>query len=321
VAEELGLLSPSSIVFASNTHDLLVRLVSAWPRRPVRVLSTDAEFHAFRRQAERWVESGQIALERVSSEAEEFADKLLERARSGDFDLVFVSQVFFGTGRAFPRLQELAALGSPDGPWIAIDGYHGFMATPTDLGPAADRAFYLAGGYKYAMAGEGAAFMHAPAGYAPRPGVTGWFAEFGTLTGSPSSVQYPEDASRFLGSTFDPSGLYRLNAVFRMLASEGLDTAAVSAHVERLKSALLERIEAGAAGRLASATLMNPPAAGGQARFLALRHPQAALWASVLNEAGVTVDVRGHVLRIGLGLYHDLEDVERFCARCAEVLA
>ena len=320
VAEELGLLSPSSIVFASNTHELLVRLVSAWPRRPVKVLSTDGEFHSFRRQAERWVESGQIALERISVDAEDYADQLLARARSGDFDLVFVSHLFFGTGRAFPRLQELSALARPEGPWVAIDGYHGFMATPTDLGPAGDRAFYLAGGYKYAMSGEGAAFMHAPAGFAPRPANTGWFAEFGNLTGSPSSVQYTEDASRFMGSTFDPSGLYRLNATFRMLGAEGLTTASITAHVAGLQDALMERVSTGAAGRLGSATLMNPAGERERARFLAFRSPQSALWASMLREAGVTVDVRGHVMRVGLGLYHDLEDVDRFCGRCAEVL-
>ena len=58
-----------------------------------------------------------------------------------------------------------------------------------------------------------------------------------------------------------------------------------------------------------------------RARFLAFRHPQAALWSSVLKEAGVTTDVRGHVLRVGFGLYHDPDDVERFCAACREVLA
>ena len=321
VAEELGLLSPSSVVFASNTHDLLVRLVSAWPRRPVRVLSTDGEFHAFRRQAARWLESGQIALETVPVEAEDFADRLLARAASGDFDLIFVSHVFFQTGRVFERLAELAAMARPEGPWVAIDGYHGFMATPTELGGAGDTAFYLAGGYKYAMAGEGAAFMHAPAGFAPRPVITGWFAEFGALTGAPSAVQYPEDASRFMGSTFDPSGLYRLNAVFRMLEAEDLNTAAISAHVRTLQTALLARVADGGAGRLDSATLMNPPGEAARARFLAFRHPQAALWASVLEEAGVRVDVRGHVLRVGLGLYHDEADVERFCAACRERLA
>ena len=43
-----------------------------------------------------------------------------------------------------------------EGPWVVIDGYHAFMALDPPFSPsAAASAFYLAGGYKYAMAGEG----------------------------------------------------------------------------------------------------------------------------------------------------------------------
>ena len=58
---------------------------------------------------------------------------------------------------------SLQLLSLPDGPWVVIDGYHAFMAIAEPLGALAARSvFYLGGGYKYAMAGEGAAFMHAP---------------------------------------------------------------------------------------------------------------------------------------------------------------
>ena len=71
------------------------------------------------------------------------------------------------------------------------------MATPTDLSRVADRVFYMAGGYKYAMSGEGVCFLHAPPGFGPRPVVTGWFAEFGHLEGPPGGVQYRTDGGRF----------------------------------------------------------------------------------------------------------------------------
>ena len=61
---------------------------------------------------------------------------------------------------------------------MVVDGYHGFMATPTDLSAVADRIFYVSGGYKYAMSGECCAFLHAPPGFGDRPRITGWFAEF-----------------------------------------------------------------------------------------------------------------------------------------------
>ena len=60
VASELGLPDPATVSFSSNTHDFLLRIMSAIDRAPVRVLSTDGEFHSFRRQMARWVESGEV---------------------------------------------------------------------------------------------------------------------------------------------------------------------------------------------------------------------------------------------------------------------
>ncbi|HWU80607.1 MAG TPA: class V aminotransferase, partial [Caulobacter sp.] len=317
VARELALPSPDSVVFAPNTHTLLMALVSAIERRPVRILSTDGEFHTFRRQAQRWTEAGEIELTLVNSDAPDFAERFVRAARDGDFELIFVSQVFFKTGLVFDRVRELADLATPEGPWVAVDGYHGFRAVPTDLSAVADRIFYLAGGYKYAMAGEGAAFLHAPAGFGLRPVLTGWYAEFGDLEGPPGGVGYPRDAGRFLGATFDPSGLYRFVAAGRMLEAEGLSTAAIAEHVAGLQRNLLTRIAAGAAGPLREAVVLNPPARGPQARFLALRHPDAQAWKQGLAGQGVVVDVRDDVLRIGLSIYHDEADLEPFCAACA----
>ncbi len=89
------------------------------------------------------------------------------------------------------RSSELAGLARPEGPWVVIDGYHAFMAVETPFGDvAAQSAFYLGGGYKYAMSGEGCAFLHAPPGFGARPPITGWFAEFEDLTLPPGSVGY-----------------------------------------------------------------------------------------------------------------------------------
>ena len=321
VAAELNLPDSSTAVFAPNTHQLLLSLVSAAGRRPVRVLSTDGEFHSFRRQAARWAEAGTITLEIVPTEPwDRFGERFLQAAERGGHDLIFASHVFFGTGRVFDDVWRLADLARPDGPWVAVDGYHGFMATPTDLAGVADRVFYLAGGYKYAMAGEGAAFLHAPPGFGPRPEVTGWYAEFGELSGPPGGVGYQADAMRFVGATFDPSGLHRLVAVFDLMRREGLSTAAVSEHVAALQGRLLGEVRAGRAGRLAQAELLNPPRPGANARFLAFRHPEAGAWQAALKAAGVITDVRADVLRIGLGIYHDADDVDRFAQVCREVL-
>jgi len=174
--------------------------------------------------------------------------------------------------------------------------------------PTRSGAFYLAGGYKYAMAGEGCAFLYAPPGFGPRPPVTGWYAEFDDLTLPPGSVGYAKDASRFMGATFDASGLYRFNAVQRTLADNGLTTERVSERATRLQNQFLDGI---GQTPLESADLLNPLNDGPHARFLAFRSPDAQRWYTDLKARNCITDVRGDVLRIGFGLYQDEGDVER----------
>ncbi len=316
VADELGTGMPDAVVFASNTHDLLIRLVASAPRPsggPLRILTSDGEFHSARRQFARWTESGEVIVTEVTAAPfDSFSDRFLAAAAGGDHDLVMVSQVLFGSGVIFDRIDDLAGLSQPAGPWVVTDGYHAFMALDRPLGPAAaNSAFYLGGGYKYVMAGEGVAFLHAPPGFGPRPPITGWFAEFDDLTLPPGMVGYAADAMRFIGATFDPSGLYRFNAVRRMLADNGLTTATITAHVRALQLQLLEAIEPTPLGR---AELLNGPSTGSQARFLAFRSPVAQRWSEALKHQDCITDVRADVLRIGLGLYNDEADVQLFAA-------
>jgi selenocysteine lyase/cysteine desulfurase len=311
VAVEIGTGRADAVVFSSNTHDFLIRLVTAAPRRgsgPLRVLTTDGEFHSARRQFARWEEEGWVAVERVTTEPfESFSERFLDRSGSGKHDFILVSQVLFGSGRTFDRVEELAAVSRPEGPWVVVDGYHAFMALDRPFaGGAGGSAFYLGGGYKYAMSGEGCAFMHAPVGFGPRPPVTGWFAEFEDLTLPPGSVGYAKDASRFMGATFDPSALYRFTAVRRMLAENGLTTARISAHVDSLQHQLLDGIDATEFGQ---AELLNPLDGRPHARFLAFRGPDAQRWYAELKTRNVITDVRGDVLRLGFGIYQDEEDV------------
>lgn len=310
IAAELNLPDPATVVFAPNTHELLVRLVSAMGKRQMRVLTSDGEFHSFRRQMARWVESGMVELVRVETDAPDFSEQLVGRARRERFDLIFVSHVMFGSGRVFSLLDELAALARPEGPWVVVDGYHAFMAISSDLSGIADRIFYIAGGYKYAMAGEGVAFMHAPGGFGARPEITGWFAAFDELALAPGGVGYAPDARRYLGATFDPSGLYRFNAVQAMLKERGLSTEVINAHAGRLMEMLIARLGETPFGpaRLVNGGLEQP-----RARFLAVSTPNARRWQEELARAGVVTDSRDDVLRIGLGLYHDAEDIDRFC--------
>jgi selenocysteine lyase/cysteine desulfurase len=321
VAAELGSGMPDAVVFASNTHDFLIRLASAAPRadpRRLTVLTSDGEFHSARRQFARWAEDGWLVLDTVATEAfDDFSERFLAAANSGGHDLILVSQILFGSGRRFEAAEQLAELARPAGPWVVVDGYHAFMALETPFGETtAGTAFYLGGGYKYAMAGEGCAFLHAPPGFGPRPPVTGWFAEFEDLSLPPGMVGYSSDAMRFMGATFDPSALYRFNAVQRMLAESSLITAHISSYVEQLQVLLLEAI---ADTPLGFAELLNPVDGHPHARFLAFRSPDAMRWHDELKARNCITDVRGDVLRIGLGLYHDEGDIGAFASLIREL--
>ncbi|MEQ7874104.1 class V aminotransferase [Sphingomonas sp. ASV193] len=321
IAAELGSGNPSAIVFADNTHSLLLRLAAACPRRggaALRVLTTDGEFHSARRQLARWEEGGEAAVTRVAAAPfDTLPARLSAAAQAGSFDLVFASQLLFGSGAVIGDLAALAGLARPEGPWAVIDGYHSFMAIDRPFrAEIAASAFFLGGGYKYAMSGEGMGFMHCPPGFGPRPPLTGWYAEFEDLTLPPGAVGYAPDAMRFMGATFDPSALYRFAHVRRMLAREGLTTATISAHAAALQARLLDAI-----GRtpLAAAELLNPLTGGPHARFLAFRDARAQGWCEALAAAGVVTDVRGDVLRIGFGLYHDAGDVDALVAVLASL--
>ena len=264
----------------------------------------------------RWAESGDIELTKVAAEPfDDFSDRFLATASGGNHDLILVSHVLFNSGRFFRNGADLAALARPDGPWVVIDAYHSFMAVPTPIDAEVARsAFVLGGGYKYAMAGEGMGFMHCPPGFGPRPPLTGWFAEFDDLTLPPGMVGYSSDAMRFMGATFDPSALYRFNAIQRTLGENGITTGQIATQVAGLQSRLLDSISGTA---LREAELLNPLDGKDHARFLAFRTASAQQWCAELMARGCVTDVRGDVLRIGFGLYHDEADVDALAALAA----
>lgn len=314
IARILGLADPDTLTFASNTHQLLVRIFSCL-EPPVRVLSTGSEFHSFARQSRRWEEEGLAIVDRIPVEPfDTFAERFTREMRAGIHDLVFVSEVFYDSGFVVPDLHRVVAAISEQKVFVVVDGYHAFMARPTSLGAIQDRVFYLAGGYKYAMSGEGACFLHAPAGYGPRPVDTGWYAYFGELeSGVGEKVPYAADGSRFSGATFDPSGIYRMRAVLRWMEEVGLSPEGISRHVGELQESFLE------AGALPGE--LTPPLPFDRGNFLTFRSEEAARHYQALHDRGVITDYRGDRLRIGFGIYHDQEDVDRLVEELRGVLA
>jgi selenocysteine lyase/cysteine desulfurase len=321
VARQLGLPDPATLVFAPNTHDFVLRILSALPaHRPPRILTTDAEFHSLSRQLAR-LEEGLVAVTRVPAAPHATClARLCEAARRG-FDLAWVSEVFFssgfapGDGMPGDEASGLEALAEAAGEAVlVIDGYHAFMARPVDLSRLAARAFYTAGGYKYAMAGEGCACLHCPPGWLPRPRATGWYAAFGALAGPQGKVGYAGDGWRFMGATFDPSGLHRLSAALGWFEAEGLTTAMVRDHAHALQARFVAGLDATG---LDVARLVVPLDEPRRGNFLAFELPDAGAWQARLAAAGVVTDRRDTRLRFGFGIYQTVEEVAAALQRIA----
>lgn len=302
---------PETVVFAPNTHELVVRIFSCL-EPPVKVLTTRSEFHSFRRQLRRWEEAGLAQVQWVDVPPFETFRQRWSDAAGWEPDLVYVSQVFYDSGYQLTWLNEFAQRLTTT-TYLVVDGYHGFMAIPTDLSQLHDRAFYLAGGYKYAMAGEGACFMHVPPSYGPRPIDTGWFAGFEQLQQTRTdSVLYPPGGGRFWGATFDPSGLYRLQSVFRLLSSEGVSVDDIHDHSHRLADLFLGLL---AESNCDLGELLPPKHIADRGNFLTFASARAAEHHERLRRRRVITDLRGDRLRIGFGIYQDEADVEELVGR------
>lgn len=315
LARHLRLSTSIPIAMAPNTHELVYRLLSCFPTsRKFKALTTDSEFHSFSRQVTRLEEEGLCSVERVATQPfATFPERLLARARSGEFDLVYVSHVFFNSSYIFHEIDTLAAE-TPPATLVAIDGYHAFGAIPIDLSRCGSRIFYISGGYKYVQAGEGGCFMTLPtAAMELRPRNTGWFAGFTALAGPQGSgVAFPTDAFRFAGATMDPSAWYRFNAVMRLWEYEDIDVELIHSRVQTLQRRFLDRLAERPAPRLTpEMRVLTGRDLERQGNFLTFDLPGAAQVQADLHKHNVITDSRGTRLRFGFGIYHDLVDVER----------
>jgi selenocysteine lyase/cysteine desulfurase len=182
------------------------------------------------------------------------------------------------------------------------------------------RAFYVGGGYKYAMSGEGACFLAVPPGCTLRPLNTGWYAAFAALEGAQEgSLPYSGDGFRFWGATFDPSGLYRFNAAMDWLAATGTSIADVHAHAQALQRTFLAGLRAAGLAELPVDALAPPPGVP-RGNFLAFDVDAAEERQRRILAQGVHIDRRGRRLRFGFGVYQDEAQVAALLHALARAL-
>jgi kynureninase len=295
-----------SIALAESTHELIVRLLSALPlqQRP-RIVTTDAEFHAVRRQMDRLAEENievvRVAAEPIDTLAERMAAEVDDRTAA-----VIVSSVFFLSARIVPNLREIAAACTRHGATLIVDAYHHLNVVPFDIrAEGLEDAYITGGGYKYLQLGQGNAFLRIPASCTLRPVITGWFSEFTALTQRATGVvQYGAGGDRFAGGTYDPSAQYRGARVLEFFVEQGLTPQLLRASYQHQVGELARAFDA---LDIDPAVISRDRAVRIEqlAGFLALRSSRAGELHSRLKERGVLTDFRGDVLRFGPAPYLD----------------
>lgn len=310
------------IALASNTHDLLVKFLSALPLkdRP-RIVTSDGEYHTVRRQLDRLAEERIDVVKVPALPAVSLAERLAAKVNVKTASVI-VSSVLYQNAHIVPNLGDVMAVCRDAGAELLIDAYHQLNVVPFSIAvEGLDPAFVIGGGYKYCQLGEGNCFMRFPEECDMRPVVTGWFAEFGEIAeaGRPGGVVYGDGPERFAGSTYDPTSNYRAAAVFDFFEEQAL-TPQLLRVVNQHQLGVLARSfdEIGAdPGIIARNLEMDLRDVGG---FLALETPYAQRIYEALHNKGVVTDHRGDYLRLGPAPYHSDEQLQRAMAILAGVL-
>ena len=314
--------SPENIALAQNTHELVTRWLSGLPwHKRRRIVTTDGEFHAIRRQMDRLAEEGIEVVKVPARPADDLADRLA-RATTERTLAVLVSSVLYQTAEIVPGLDRVAAAAEREGAAMLVDAYHHLNVVPFDLGAMGlSTAFVTGGGYKYCQLGEGNAFLRVPPGFSMRPVLTGWFAEFAARdrpVGGDGLVAYGPGAQAFGGATYDPTSHYRAAAVFAFHAAQGL-TAERLRSISRHQVGLLES-SFHALNIDPDRARVEPIAEGRRAGFLAIRMKDAVQVAQDLHDRCVFVDARGDILRVGPAPYLSDDQLRSAIAALHDVL-
>jgi len=311
---------PGNIALAENTHELVIKFLSALPlKKRRRIVTTDGEYHSVRRQLDRLAEEGIIELVKVpAAPLDDLADRLASNVSEATA-AVTVSSVLFRTGQIVPNLPHLAQVCAERGAELLIDAYHQVNVVPFDP-RGLENAFVTGAGYKYVQAGEGNAFLRLPPGRAMRPVITGWFAEFATKEQPVSAgVQYAPGGMRFAGATYDPTANYRAAAVFEYFENKKLTPELlrdVSQHQVGLIMKYFDDLD------LPEAIVARDRSVAleGTAGFVVFKSPQAGELCKLLHDAGVYTDYRADALRFGPAPYLSDAQIEEAMRGLARVV-
>lgn len=293
-----------------------VATLSAFPfDARTRIVTTSSEFHSLFRQLSRLAETG-VSVDWVDATERATLTARLSEAIGPGTSLVCLSGVLFEDAWIVEDLPAILARAKAVGAQVLVDAYHAFNVAELAWGEHRDHLFVTAGGYKYAQMGEGVCFLRTPKASALRPLFTGWFADYGALTRPRTHEVGYAEGSRFAGATFDATAFYRADAALRCFDAHGLDVPALRAISTRMTRLVIDTLDRAGAGALVASSRDDARRGG----FVAVRSPRAQEATKRLREAGVFVDARADLLRIGPAPYLDDEELVRGTEAVARAL-
>ncbi len=322
LAKILNFSRPSDISFATNTHELVFKLLSTlFEKDHIRILTSDSEFYSFDRQLRRLQEWEKVNSTKITTARglDEFVQSFIQEINSQDYDFIYFSHVFFNSGYALSSEQIDRIISSVNNSEtiICIDGYHCVGALPVDISRWENRIFYLGGGYKYLQAGEGVCFMTLPPNCQLRPLSTGWFSGFDELSGEqPQKVQFAKDGMRFWGSTIEPTGFYRFSYIWKMFFENNITVEKIHQYVQERQKEYLSLLKKTSTLLNSSKLLLEDLNGHGHFfvhEFKSSHEAQEAY--NRLKEHKILCDYRNNRLRLGFALYTDKSDIEEFFSR------
>ncbi|MBK6912537.1 MAG: aminotransferase class V-fold PLP-dependent enzyme [Ignavibacteriales bacterium] len=309
------------ITLASNTHELLIRFLSALPlKQKPKLITTDGEFHTIRRQLDRLTEE-KIEIVKVDSKSPNVVELLMNKCDDRTA-AVILSAVFFQSGVILPNLSELADFCKSKNIYLLVDAYHALNVIPFSIKEhRLESAFIIGGGYKYCQLGEGNCFLRFPKDCELRPVITGWFSEFTALAHKKNSneVIYGSGGDLFAGATYDPTSNYRAAEVFSFFEKMNLTPGflrEVSQHQINLLAGKFDELNLNERiiSRNKNIDLKNI------AGFLVFTSKRASDICTGLNQRGVLTDFRGNSLRFGPAPYISDDQIQQAIKLLGEVV-
>ena len=311
ILARMGFDPGDDIAFGKSTHELVYRLMTCLPLAAgPRIVTTTSEFYSMRRQLLRLEEEGVRVAWVDAHPRDGLADRLLAALTPGTAMLA-LSAVLFDDAYVVPRLGEIISRAVEIGAVTLIDAYHAFNVVPLAWGPAKASLYVTSGSYKYAGFGEGLCWLRIPKDCTLRPVYTGWFANFGALSGPQGGgVAYGAGGMRFAGATFDPGGgLPAREAVLGHWDRFGLDVERLRAVSLRQTRRILARFDARGRG----GEVLSPGRTRGAAalvRGAARRAPRR--WSARLRARGTCWWTPGtKALRLGPAPYLTDDEIDR----------